>query len=68
MISYFGYYSKKDPSKEIIAKIKSGTIEEAKLSFAKRKELPLSEFTKIFIVEAYEDTNRTNKTNSSSPT
>ncbi len=67
MTRQFRYYSKKDQSKESIAKTKAGTVEEATLYFTKRKNLPLSEFTKIFIVEHYENANTTSKTNSSSP-
>lgn len=54
----YGYYSVSDPSKEIIAKSKAQTIDEATSIFARRKGLILSKFNKIFKVEAYDGTNK----------
>ena len=54
----FGYYSVSDPSKEIIAKSKAQTIDEATSIFARRKGLILSEFQKIFKVKAHDGTNK----------
>lgn len=50
----YTYYSKSDPKKEPIMTWPSSSIEEAITSFAKLKDLPVQEFTRIFEVVKYE--------------
>lgn len=50
----FSYYSKADQSRETIMSWASSSKEDAITAFAKFKDLPVHEFTKIFEVVEYE--------------
>lgn len=50
----FSYYSKQDPSKEPIMTWTSSSHDEAVRRFAKFKDLPVHDFTKIFEVVEYD--------------